>query len=131
MSLFNKQNLSDKRYTVQMKEYEEKFDSSVKINFVYLDYLTGVKVLEYNANNELIRSTDIAKTDRELSHIVNGNCEYVVIEEQYTVKSGEQIGEKYVERTLINKKGGEFNGGKVLKFPRGDGLISPVYLSVI
>ncbi|MGN0808239.1 MAG: hypothetical protein ACI4MN_07335 [Candidatus Coproplasma sp.] len=130
MSLFNNQNLSDKRYTNQMKEYEEKFDSLVKINFVYLDYLTGVKVLEYNANNELIQSTDIAKTDSELSHFVNGNCEYVVIEEQYTVKSGENIGETYVERTLINKNNGQLSGGKVLKFPRGDGLISPVYLSV-
>ncbi|MGN0824329.1 MAG: hypothetical protein ACI4MB_04590 [Candidatus Coproplasma sp.] len=130
MSLVNNQNLSDNRYTSQMKEYEEKFDSSVKINFVYLDYLTGVKVLEYNANNELIQSTDIAKTNSELSHIVNSNCEYVVIEEQYTVKSGECNGETYVERTLINKNNGEFNDGKVLKFPRGNGLISPVYLSV-
>lgn len=130
MSLFNKQNLSDKRYTTQMKEYEEKFDSSVKIKFMYLDYLTGVKVLEYNANNELIQSTDIAKTDSELSHTVNGNCEYVVIEEQYTVKSGDNIGETYIERTLLNKKDGKFDGGKVLKFPRGDGLISPIYLSV-
>lgn len=118
------------RFTSQMTEYEEKFDSSVKINFVYLDYLTGVKVLEYNANNELIQSTDIANTDSDLSHTVNENCEYVVIEEEYTVKSGEHNGETYIERTLLNKKGGIFNGGKVLKFPRGDGLISPVYLSV-
>lgn len=131
MSLFNNQNLSDMRFNTQMNEYIEKFASSVKINFAYLDYLTGVRVLEYNANNELIKSTDIEKTDEEISHIASENCEYVVIEEEYTIKRGEQIGETYVERTLINKKDGEFSGGKVLKFPRGDGLISPVYLSVI
>lgn len=129
MSLSTKQNLSDTRYNSQMKEYEEQFNSFIKVNFVYLDYLTGVKVCEYGTNGELIKSTDISKfDDDEKTHIVGENCEYVVIEEEYTVKNGEQIGKTHVERTLINKS--ELGGGKLLKFPRGDGLISPVYLSV-
>lgn len=128
MSLSTTQNLSDTRYNSQMKEYEEKFDSSVRINFVYLDYLTGVKVLEYGANNELIKSVDIERSESEITHTVSENCEYAVIEEEYTVKSGEHNGEKHVERTSINKS--EFGDGQFLKFPRGDGLISPVYLSV-
>lgn len=113
-----------------MKEYEERFDSFVTINFTYLDYLTNVKVLEYNADNECIKSTVIAKSESQITHIVGENCEYVVIEEEYTVKSGEHNGETHIERTLINKTDGKFKGGKLLKFPRGDGLISPVYLSV-
>lgn len=129
MSLSNTQNLSDTRYNSQMKEYEEQFYSFVKVNFVYLDYLTGVKVCEYGTNGELIKSTDISRfDDDEKPHIVGENCEYVVIEEVYTVKSGEHNGETHIERTLINKC--ELGGGKLLKFPRGDGLISPVYLSV-
>lgn len=129
MSLSTTQNLSDTRYNSQMQEYEERFDSFVKVNFVYLDYLTGVKVCEYNTNGELIKSTDISKfDDDEKIHIVGENCEYVVIEEAYTVKSGEHNGETHIERTLINKS--ELGGGQLLKFPRGDGLISPVYLSV-
>ena len=124
------QNLSDNRYNGQMKEYEEKFDSCVKIKFAYLDYLTGVKALEYNANNELIKSTVIDKSESEITHVASESCEYVVIEKEYTIKSGEHNGETYVERTLINQTNGKFDGGTILKFPRGDGLISPVYLSV-
>ncbi len=130
ISTFTKQNLSDTRYTTQMKEYEENFDSSVKINFAYLDYLTGVKVLEYNNNNELIKSTDIKKSDNEITYVAGETCEYVVIEEEYTIKRGENNGKTYTERCLINKKDGEFSNGKMLKFPRGDGLISPTYLSI-
>lgn len=124
-----RQNLFDTRYNSQMKEYEERFDSFVKINFAYLDYLTNVKICDYGTNGELIKATDISKfDDDEKTHIAGGNCEYVIIEEEYTVKSGKQIGETHVERTLINKS--EFGSGKLLKFPRGDGLISPVYLSI-
>lgn len=128
MSLSTTQNLSDNRYNAQMKEYEEKFDSSVRINFTYLDYLTGVKVLEYNANNELIKTTAIDKAGAENDYVAGINCAYVVIEEEYTVKSGDRIGETYYERTLINKS--EHSGGRNLKYPRGDGLISPIYLSI-
>lgn len=127
-STYNTQNLSDNRYNGQMIEYVEKFDSSVKINFVYLDYLTGVKVLEYNANNELIKTTAIDKTEAENDYVASENCAYVVIDEEYTIKYGDKIGEKYYERTLINKS--ELGGGRNLKYPRGDGLISPVYLSI-
>lgn len=129
-STFTEQNLSDTRYTAQMKEYEENFDSFVKINFAYLDYLTGVKVLEYNNNNELIHSTDIIKSDNEITYVTSETCEYVVIEEEYTIKSGENSGKTYTERCLINKKNDKFGNGKMLKFPRGDGLISPTYLSI-
>ncbi len=130
ISTFTKQNLSDTRYTAQMKEYEEKFDSFVKINFAYLDYLTGVKVLEYSKNNKLINSTDIKKSDNEITYVASEACEYVIIEEEYIVKSGENNNKTYTERSLINKKDGKFVDGKILKFPRGDGLISPTYLSI-
>lgn len=130
ISTFAKQNLSDTRYTAQMKEYEENFDSFVKINFAYLDYLTGVKVLEYNNNNELIKSTNIKKSDSEITYVASETCEYVVIEEEYTIKNGENNGKTYTERCLINKKDDKFGDGKMLKFPRGDGLISPTYLSI-
>ncbi len=130
ISTFTKQNLSDTRYTTQMKEYEENFDSFVKINFAYLDYLTGVKVLEYNNNNELIKSTDINKSDNEITYVASETCEYVVIEEEYTIKSGENYGKTYTERSLVNKNNNKFGTGKILKFPRGDGLISPTYLSI-
>lgn len=128
MSLSTTQNLSDNRYNAQMKEYEEKFDSLVKINFVYLDYLTNVKVLEYTADNQLLKSTAIDKAKAENDYVACENCAYVVIEEEYTVKSGDKSGETHYERTLINKS--ELGGGMFLKYPRGDGLISPVYLSV-
>ncbi len=130
ISTYKKQNLSDIRYTPQMKEYEETFDSFVKINFAYLDYLTNVRVLEYNVNNVLIKETNINKSDSEITYVTNETCEYVVIEEEYTIKSGDNIGNTYIKRSLINKKDGKFKGGKVLKFPRGDGLILPIYLSI-
>lgn len=128
LSIYATQNLSDNRYNAQMKEYEEKFDSFVKVNFEYLDYLTGVKVCEYGANGELIKSTEIARFDDEKTHTVSYNCEFVVIEEEYTAKSGDKQGETYVDRTLIEKS--QLGGGKFLKYPRGDGLINPVYLSI-
>ncbi len=127
-STFNTQNLSDSRYNAQMKEYDEKFDSSVKINFAYLDYLTNVKVLEYTTDNQLLKSTAIDKAKAENDYVAGENCAYVVIEEEYTVKSGDRSGETHYERTLINKS--ELGGGMFLKYPRGDGLISPVYLSI-
>ncbi len=123
-----KQNLSDTRYNSHMEGYEEKFDSYVKVNFKYLDYLTGVKILEFGSNGELIKSTEIAKSESEITHTVGVNYEYAVIEEEYTVKSGQNIGETHVERTLINKS--EFGDGKLLKYPRGNGLILPIYLSI-
>ncbi len=128
LSSFNTQNLSDNRYNAQMEEYEEKFDSFVKIKFAYLDYLTNVKVLEYAADNQLLKSTAIDKAEAENDYVADENCAYVVIEEEYTVKSGDKSSETYYERTLINKS--ELGGGKLLKYPRGDGLISPVYLSI-
>lgn len=128
-STFGEQHLSDIRFNGQMKEYEERFDSNIKLNMKYLDYLTGVKILEYGTNNELIKSTDIAKAESEITYAVGEGCDYVVIEEEYTVKNDEaHNGETYCERTLINKS--KFGDGKMLKYPRGDGLILPVYLSV-
>ncbi len=127
-STFNTQNLSDNRYNAQIKEYEEKFDSSVKINFAYLDYLTNVKILEYASDNQLLKSTVIDKAAAENNYVAGENCAYVVIEEENTVKSGDKSGETHYERTLINKS--ELGGGRFLKYPRGDGLISPVYFSV-
>lgn len=131
-STFDSQSLSDARYNGQMKEYEEKFDSNIKLNFIYLDYLTAVKVLEYGADNELIKSTDIEKPETETDGIryrAGDNCEYVVVEEEYTVMNEEaHLGEKHYERTLINKT--NLREVKALKYPRGNGLILPVLLSV-
>lgn len=128
-STYCEQRLSDSRFNGQMKEYEQKFDSYVKLNMKYLDYLTGVRVLEFNADNELIRYTDIARFAREKTHTVREDCEYVIIEEEYTVKNDEaRNGETYCERTLISKS--QFGDGKLLKYPRGNGLIEPVYLSI-
>lgn len=123
------QNFSDIRFNSQMEEYEEKFDSYVKINVKYLDYLTCAKVLEYDKDNQLINSTIIEKSDDSITFIASNNCEYVVIEEEYTVMNDEEHnGEKHYERTLISKT--KYGNGMNLKFPRGDGLVSPVYLSV-
>lgn len=128
-STHTEQHLSDSRFNGQMKEYEHKFDSYVKLNMKYLDYLTGVRVLEFNANNELIKHTDIARFESEKTHIAGEDCEYVIIEEEYTVKNDEaRNGETYCERTLISKS--KFGDGKLLKYPRGDGLIMPAYLSI-
>ncbi len=125
----NTQSLSETRYTADGEEYEATFDSKVTINFKYIDYLTGVKVLEYDNNNQLIRSTDFTGKNRSETFTVGDTCAYAVIEEEYTVMDdGEHKGEKHFERTLINKS--EYGDGKVLKYPRGDGLISPVYLSI-
>lgn len=126
MSVLNTQSLSDYRYTNQMKEYEEKFNSLVKINFSYIDYLTGVKVLEYDKNNEIIKSTEIEKSESEITHTVSENCEYAVIQEEYTKKDGNI----YYERILIDKNNSELGKGNMLKYPRGDGLISPIYLHI-
>lgn len=127
-SISQPQNLFDTRFDSQKKEYTEKFDSIVKLNMVYIDYLTSVKVLEYNANGDLIKTTDIAKSGGDQEYIASENCEYVIVQEEYTVMNGESIGETYRMRSLINKS--PLVDGKVLKYPRGDGLISPVYLSV-
>lgn len=131
-SMFCKQNLSDIRYDGQMKEYEEKFISHIEVKSKYVDYLTGVKVLEFDKNNQLIQTSDFGSQDTSNSQgtiIASEDCEYVIIEEEYTVMNDEERkGEKYYERTLINKS--KWGDHKTLKFPRGDGLISPVHLYV-
>lgn len=122
------QNLSDTRYNNRGEEYEATFDSQVSINFKYIDYLTSVKVLEYDKNNQLIKSSDFIGKNRWETFNVGETCEYVIIEEEYTVmKDDENKGEKHYERTLISKSG---SNGLTLKYPRGDGLISPIFLSI-
>lgn len=127
-SLTLTQSLSDIRYNGAGETFEKTFDSLITINCSYIDYLTSVKVLEYNINNELLLSSEISETEAGNTYIVTEDCEYVVIEECYTVKNGEKAGEVYFERTLIDKS--ETAQGKTLKYPRGDGLISSKYFSV-
>ena len=126
-STFNDQHLSDTRYDNLLNEYEQTFDSKVTLHLKYIDYLTGVKIFEYNEDNELIGSNAI---DKDIyGYVPSEESAYVVIEEEYTVMNdGEHNGETYYERTLINKT--YYGDGKTLKYPRGDGLISPVYLNV-
>lgn len=128
-STYNIQNLSDTRYNVVGEEYTATFDSKVTVNFEYTDHLTGVKILEYDGNNQLIKSSDFTGENRSETFTVGASCEYAVIEEEYTVMNdNEHKGEKHYERTLFDKS--TFDNGKTLKYPRGDGLISPIYLSV-
>lgn len=125
----NNCNLSTTRYTASGEPYEKTFDSRVTVNFEYIDYLTGVKVLEYNQDNELIDSIAYEKgTERSDVLNVAENCAYAVIEEEYTVMQGDDMGEKHVERTLVQKS--TTGGVKTLKYPRGDGLIAPVFLHI-
>lgn len=124
----NTQNLSQTLYTAQGKEYEATYYAKVTIKFEYIDYLTAVKVLEYDKNNQLLKSTDFTGKNRSDTFTASANCEYVVIEEEYTVMTGEKSGEKYYERTLVNKT--TLGKGKNLKYPCGNGLISPVYLFI-
>lgn len=124
----NEQRLSETRYSASGEEYEATFDAEVKISFEYIDYLTGVKVLEYDENKQLIKSSDFTGNNRSETFTVGENCEFAVIEEEYTVMNGERKGEKKYERTLIEETA--LNNGKTLMYPRGDGLISPVYLNI-
>ena len=122
-------NVSTTRYNKSGEPYEKRFDSRVTVNFEYIDYLTGVKVLEYNQDNELINSTVYTRgTERSENFNAGENCAYAVIEEEYTVMQGDGTGEKHYERTLVQKSA--TGGGKTLKYPRGDGLISPMYLHI-
>ena len=117
-------------YNVNGEEYKATFDSKVTVHFSYIDYLTGVKVLEYDKDNHVIKSSDFTGKIREETYTAGDSCEYVVIEEEYTVMNDEaHKGEKHYERTLINKN--SLGGGKTLKYPRGDGLISPIYLEIV
>jgi len=128
-AIFSTQALSDTRYSVRGEEYEKTYRSKVKINFKYLDYLTGVKILEYDKNNQLIKASDFVGSERLETFFVGADCEYAVIEEEYTVMNDEaRKGEKHYERTLINQS--KYGDGITLKYPRGDGLIAPIYLSV-
>lgn len=128
-STYLTQSLSDTRYSINGEEYKATYDSKVTVNFKYIDYLTGVKILEYDNDNQLLKTSDFTGKNRSETFTVGASCEYAVIEEEYTVmKDGEQKGEKYYERTLINKT--TLSEGKTLKYPRGNGLISPIYLSV-
>lgn len=124
-----KQELTDIRYDEYGREYTKFFNSNIRIKLQYIDYLTGVKVLEFDGENNLIQSTEVLKDEIPDVFVVSNSCEYVVIEEEYTVmEDGERKDETYCERTLINKS--VFGGGTGLKFPRGDGLISYQYLSI-
>lgn len=123
------QELFDFRYDEYGNEYREFFQSFCKLKIQYIDYLTSVNVLEYNRNNELIKTTEVFENQIPEYFIVSNECEYVIIQEEYTVmEDGERKGEKYFERTLINKS--SFGVGTSLKYPRGDGLISNRYLSI-
>lgn len=135
-STIDTQNLEAVFYNINGEEYKATFDSKITVYFEYIDYLTGVKVLEYDKDNHLIKSSEFIGKNREETYTADDSCAYVVIEEEYTVMKDEEYtkdeklkGDKHYERTLINQN--SLGGGKTLKYPRGDGLISPIYLSII
>lgn len=84
--------------------------------------------MEYDKNNQLIKTSEFTGKNRAETFTVGESCEYAVIEEEYTVMCGEEKGEKHYERTLIEKAA--IKSGKTLKYARGDGLIAPIYLSI-
>lgn len=127
-SVCNTQSLSDTRFSVAGDEYEATFESEIRVNFKYIDYLTGVRVLEYDTNDQLLKSGVFSGTNRSEHFIVSDMCEYAVIEEEYTIMIGENKFERYRERTVVDKTATV--KGRVLKYARGDGLISPVYLTL-
>lgn len=123
------QKIYEERYNAAGDEYKATFDANVEIIFEYIDYLTGVKIMEYDKDGQLIKTSEFTGKNRSETFTVGESCEYAVIEEEYTVMIGEQKDEKHYERTMVEKTA--VKNGKTLKYVRGDGLISPVRLEII
>ena len=105
------------------KAYTVNYNASVKINIERIDRLTNVKISEYSANNEIIKTTEFINDGQHNDYRPSENCEYIIVEEEYA----DSDGEKYRERTLINK---DNNNSLILKFPYKMGLVKPTELKI-
>lgn len=112
--------------TVNGIKEELKYETGIKVSYCYSDYLTGVKVIEYDKNNNLIYSSDIDIKSTE-AYEAGTECDYLVLEETYKDKYGDQ----YVARTLFNRTKEEGSAHTaILKNPLNNGLVEPKSLSI-
>lgn len=117
------QNLTAEGVDKNGETYTINYNASVTFNIKRIDCLTGVKILEYGSDNEVIKTTEFINDGKHGDYTPNENCEYVVVEEEYTNRDGG----KYRERTLINR---DKDDSVILKFPYKAGLAKPEKLNI-
>lgn len=119
----NSQKLTADGVNEKGESYTINYEASVKFNIEYIDCLTGVKIFEYDKDNEVIKTTEFIGDGQHNNYQPGEACDYVIVEEKYADKDGE----KYSHRTLINKNK---NDSVILKFPYKLGIAKPTKLNI-
>lgn len=129
------QTLSANRTNIDGTTEEISYDCSVNITFKMIDNLTGVKILEYGADNTLIKSTDYIKGSETFT--TDADCDYVVVEKQYSVVYDHEFdtvkhdGMTYCEREIIERPLYTGNQKFVsLLYPQENGFVDNEHLHI-
>lgn len=111
------------------------YECSVHINFTLSDNLTSVRLIQFDASNNVL-ATDIHTYGNDNKYVAQENCAYVVIEENYEVVYGYQLstikyeGMSYQTRTILDRPLGEQSQTVLFCYPAGDGFTESDYISV-
>ena len=101
------------------------YETVINLSYSYSDYLTGVRVIEYDKNNNSIISSNI-DMDIQKEYSAGADCEYLILEETYRDRNDNQ----YVTRTLFSRPNKEETLTAILKKPLDSGLIEPKRLKI-
>lgn len=129
------QTLTASRTNTDGTKEEISYVCSVTIRYELIDDLTGVKVLEYGADNALLASHRYVKGSGPFT--AGEDCAYVVVEKEYTVvhdyehNTVKYQGMTYCEREIVERPLIGRAPSSVLLYPRGDGFVDKESLNII
>lgn len=103
------------------------YNAYVGLEFHYVDYLSQVRVLEYNANNVMINTGTVSDT-YEYETLLS--TEYVILEKTYDVMDSEGVvSDSYIEREIVSRS--EKKASRTIQVPDENGLNKNVDYKII
>lgn len=127
------QTLTASRTNPDGTKEEISYVCSVTVNYRLIDNLTGVKILEYGADNTLLASHRYAKGS---GFTTSEDCAYVVVEKEYTVvhdyehDTVKYLGMTYCEREIVERPMYGSAPYLSLLYPCGDGFVDREMLNI-
>lgn len=113
------------------------YTASFKINFEIIDDLTGVAVIEYGEDNQIIQSRELSKTYIDgNSYVTSENCAYAVVEKHYYVSAEYELntvkyrGMTYTEREVYSRPYTDRAQSVALIYPNENGLTEHSFLTL-
>lgn len=115
------------RATANMDDDEEQtitYTCSVNIDLIYTDYLTKVNIFEFDAGNNVIKSST---RQRGENYQAGENCQYVIVEQVFADKNGE----RYSKRSLVDRSQEDDEERTInLFYANGDGFTAEDALKI-